>query len=446
MKNFKIILILALALIGYTSCEKDELEFVAQEPGAFTFTNSFLDEYILAQGTSSNVGERFTWSSPDFGAPTAITYELQSSLTGDFSDVETVGSTSGNELAVTIGQLMTMASNLGLDGDPNSPEPNMGQVTFRLRAFAGNEAIEEFSNAQVLNITILESTGGGGSGIEPASWGVVGSGYNDWGNAGPDGVFYTTDQANVIVAYVNLIDGAIKFRENNDWTNNLGDDGADGTLEANGADISVTAGSYKITIDTSANTYTMEPYTWGVVGSAYNDWGSAGPDAKFYYDYTTDTFKVGVQLMDGAFKFRFNNDWVENFGDTGADGTLDAGGDDIIVSAGYYNITIDFNAGTYTLEAGDVWGIVGSGYNDWGNAGPDFSFTQVNPDIYVAEIVDLIDGFIKFRVNNDWGTNNGDTGADGTLYAGGDDIAVTAGKYRVQFDLANGTYMLNKIQ
>ena len=38
---------------------------------------------------------------------------------------------------------------------------------------------------------------------------------------------------------------------------------------------------------------------------------------------------------------------------------------------------------------------------------------------------------------------------DGTIDLnddGGDNIAVTAGKYRVQMDLANGTYTLNKIQ
>ena len=193
------------------------------------------------------------------------------------------------------------------------------------------------------------------------------------------------------------------------------------------------------------NTYTMEPFSWGIVGSGYNDWGNDGPDAKFYYDYTTDTFKVGVKLIDGEIKFRLNNDWGTNFGDTGADGTLEDGGDNLIVTAGFYNITLDFNNNVYTMEAGDVFGIVGSGYNDWG-ATPDYSFTQVQPDVYMAEIVTMLDGEIKFRVNEDWGTNYGDTGADGTLDDGGDNIAVAAGLYRVKMDVANGTYELNKIQ
>jgi len=185
----------------------------------------------------------------------------------------------------------------------------------------------------------------------------------------------------------------------------------------------------------------MEPFSWGVVGSGYNDWG-ATPDAKFTYDYVTDTFKVGVKLIDGEIKFRKNDDWAENFGDTGVDGTLDAGGDNLVVTAGFYAISLDFNAGTYTMEATDIYGIVGSGYNDWG-ATPDFTFTPLSDGVWVAEIVPLIDGEIKFRANEDWTTNYG--GTSGTLVDGGDNIPVTAGNYRIYFDTVNLTYELNQV-
>ena len=36
-----------------------------------------------------------------------------------------------------------------------------------------------------------------------------------------------------------------------------GDDGADGTYEANGANIAVTAGTYDMTLDTVNGTYTL---------------------------------------------------------------------------------------------------------------------------------------------------------------------------------------------
>jgi len=453
MKKLKLILLLFVTVASFTACEQDDdLEFVANEAEGLMFNTSFLDNYVLSSSVSSNLAERFTWGSADFGVPTNITYYLQGATMSDFSDyvagesLYDLGSTAANpeanEIPVTVGQMIALANAAGLD---NNEGTNTGTLYFRLMAVIGDDGLPSYSAIQGLNVELQQETSGGSS-IMPSTWGIVGSGYNDWGNGGSDGVFYTTTEDNVFVAYANLIDGEIKFRENNDWTVNYGDTGVDGTLDAGGDNIAVTAGSYKITMNLNDNTYTMEPFTWGIVGSGYNDWGNDGPDAKFYYDYTTDTFKVGVKLIDGEIKFRFNNDWGTNFGDTGLDGILDDGGDNIVVTEGFYNITLDLNNNAYTIEAGDVWGIVGSGYNDWGNAGPDFSFTQVNTDVFVAEIVTMLDGEIKFRANEDWGTNFGDTGADGTLDDGGDNIIVTAGLYRVMFNTSDNSYALNKIQ
>jgi starch-binding outer membrane protein SusE/F len=440
MKKITILVLLIITSLGYYSCEDDDnLQFIAKSPEALSFTNSFLDEYVLTSATAGNLGERFTWSDADFDVPTVVNYDLEKSILGDFSDVEVVGTTTNNELAVTIGNLLSYATDAGLDNDPNSEAPNTGDVFFRIRAYLGGSGPDSFSPIQTLTLVLPEDTGAPAASI--STWGIVGSGYNNWG-AYADGFFYTTDQPNVFVSYATLFDGEIKFRENNDWGNNFGDTGADGTLDAGGDNIAVTAGNYKIVIDFNTNTYTIEQFSWGVVGSAFNDWG-ATLDGKFYYDYTTDTFKVGIKLLDGEMKFRFNNDWALNLGDTGADGILDNGGDNIVVSAGHYAITLDLNANTYTIEAADLWGVVGSGYNDWG-ATPDFTFTEVNPDVWIAEVVTLLDGEIKFRINDDWGVNVGDTGADGTLDNGGDNIVVTAGNARIWIDILNNTYTINQ--
>ena len=42
----------------------------------------------------------------------------------------------------------------------------------------------------------------------------------------------------------------------------IGDDGADGTLDSYGANIAVSAGTYKIEVNFSSMTYTMEEYSW----------------------------------------------------------------------------------------------------------------------------------------------------------------------------------------
>jgi len=93
--------------------------------------------------------------------------------------------------------------------------------------------------------------------IGPASkWGLVGSAtVNSWD--GPDMTMYEsgTEQYGI---YAQLVAGEIKFRFDNDWGLNLGDNGADGSLEEGGSNIAIAAdGLYYITMDRANNTYTM---------------------------------------------------------------------------------------------------------------------------------------------------------------------------------------------
>ncbi|KAA5828010.1 SusF/SusE family outer membrane protein [Algibacter amylolyticus] len=450
MKNIKLLSFLFIAFISFNACDQDDdLVFTASEAQDFVFNTTFLNNYILSSGVNSNLAERFTWNHANFNVPTQITYNLQAATMSDFSDyvgnpeaddfnTYNLGTTSSNELAVTVGQMLKLANLIeGIDNDPNTTDiPNNSQLYFRLRATIGTDAsLESFSAIQTLNIELQETTDGGGGAFEVASWGVVGSGYNNWG-AFADGKFYTTATPGVIVSYVNLLDGEIKFRENNAWDNSLGDANNDGILDTDADNnIAVTAGDYKITIDTNDNAYTIEPFSWGVVGSGFNDWG-ATPDAKFYYDYTTDTFKAGVQLLDGEIKFRMNNAWDVSFGDANADGILDTDADNNIAStAGHYLITINLNDNSYTIEESNVYGVVGSGYNDWGGAGPDASLTEIQPGVWFAENITLLDGEIKFRQNNTWDVSYGDATGDNLLDTDADNnIASEAGNYVISID------------
>lgn len=183
--------------------------------------------------------------------------------------------------------------------------------------------------------------------IENFSLGIVGSGYNNWG-ATPDFMLDYDPFSDVFRGIVTLLDGEIKFRMNNDWTVNYGDNGADGTLESGSANIASTAGIYIVTVDLNDLTYTLEPidYVWGLVGSAYNNWG-ATPDAQFTRDWSRPFDDIwilrDVDLLAGEYKFRANNDWAVNYGDNGADGTLELGGANIVSVAGTYTITLDFS-------------------------------------------------------------------------------------------------------
>ena len=153
MKKITILALLILATVGFNSCEDDDqFEFVAQAPQELAFSNSFLDEYIITIATLGNLGERFTWNSADFDVSTIVNYNLEKSNSGDFSDLEVVGSTTGNELSITIGDMFGYASQLGLDNDPDTEAPNTGSVYFRVKAFVGDSGPETISATQELRL------------------------------------------------------------------------------------------------------------------------------------------------------------------------------------------------------------------------------------------------------------------------------------------------------
>lgn len=87
------------------------------------------------------------------------------------------------------------------------------------------------------------------------SWGIIGGSIpgTGWG----EDVDMTYDPATrTLKITLDLVnpdsDAGIKFRANNSWTKNLGDNGADGSLEQDGANIQVPSdGNYTVTLDLS---------------------------------------------------------------------------------------------------------------------------------------------------------------------------------------------------
>lgn len=280
-----------------------------------------------------------------------VEYFLEAAAVGtDFATVEELGtSTDSANINITHAKLNVVAQALGIAPDTT------GDIEIRLRSVITNgtdDTLERIGTPITVTVstylTVLDLS---------TTWGIVGSAANNWG-ATPDLPFFKTDVDGVLAAYVTLIDGEIKFRENNDWAVNYGDTGADGSIELNGDNITVTAGIYIVTVDLNDNSYSLEQITnvWGLVGSAFNNWG-ATPDAQFTRDWSRPFDDVwilrDVELLDGEFKFRANNAWDINYGDTGGDGTLEENGDNLTATAGIYTITLDFSDAanpTYTIQ------------------------------------------------------------------------------------------------
>ena len=92
--------------------------------------------------------------------------------------------------------------------------------------------------------------------LTPYSWGIIGSASPGGWDSDTDMVFNSTTQKWEIES-IALTVGEIKFRLNNAWETNYGDNGNDGTLENGGANIPITeAGNYKITFDEENQVWT----------------------------------------------------------------------------------------------------------------------------------------------------------------------------------------------
>jgi hypothetical protein len=368
--KFSKLLLFTFLIVNISSCEKEDyLIFTAINQKEVKFQNEFQDVYKISAQTSNNISERLVWNAPDFDAPTTVTYVVDFSINSDFSTIDmSSGDTSNNHLGVKVSSMLEFAETLGLDDDPSttfsdgSPN-NTGMVYARVTAYAGTSSSGANQSSTVsktasMNIEVLENVGAC-TDATLSNWGLVGSAVNGWGGtnrgfaAGNDVPFLSNGQDGMFRAVATLYDGEFKIREDNAWGLNYGDNGADGTLEQNGANIAISAGHYVIDFDAVNFTITITPAgtVWGVVGSAtLNGWGAA-EDVKLVPDPCNDGVYIikDVVLTDGEIKFRQDDAWGVNLGDNGADGTTEANGANIAVSAGTYDMTLDTVNGTYTL-------------------------------------------------------------------------------------------------
>lgn len=404
MKNYisklTLLLIFTLTLV---SCDKDEPVYYLN-PDASVDMSLSAQNLVLLKDNSENEILTISWSEPDFGYNAVAQYSiLIDTEQGNFSESQTI--TAGETLnkTLTVAELNKLLLSLEL-------EPEVANnVQFKVKANLSSEVAIE-SNTVTLNVTPYADK------LDlSTTWGIVGSATpNGWD--GPDVPFYKTNQPDVYVAYATLGDGEIKFRENNSWTLNHGDNGGDGTLEKDGENMTITAGTYKIVFNLANLTYTIENFTWGLVGDATTN-GWDGPDMPMTYDSSSDTWKIIATLKEGKMKFRLNNDWGTNYGDDSNDGTIENGGSDISINAGTYLITMDLNNMSWNAEPIDLWGVIGNATPGGWDTDTDMTYDFKN-QVWVVDIT-LSDGLIKFRANDAWSLNYGDDTNDGILDAGG---------------------------
>lgn len=357
MKKILKITSLALLLITSISCENDDQAIATAKGAPQLLTPVTGSSYVLSPENAANELTTLVWNHSDYDVQTAANYEVEVALSGtDFATILSGGTTTSKFMVWTVEGLNSIALGLGITPFEAT------DIDVRIKSSLGiNSELVSYSNVVKINVTPYTTD-------SPKLY-VTGnflsnSGYGDnWTPA--NGVpiassgFGQTDFEGYV--YINEPSYAFLFLPTNtSFDNKYGDDGTfSNTLAANGADITGTgAGYYLVKANTTTNTYSLQPTSWAITGSATPlGWPDNGvQDQNMTYNATTKKWEIIIALSAGGnqFKFRANDDWAINFGDDGNDGTLQFNSsNNLSVSAsGTYKVELNLSdARNYTWTA-----------------------------------------------------------------------------------------------
>ena len=345
MKKILSIALFAALLIGACT-EKDKEPILTPGNPPLIVSPAGGTTFTLTESTAADIFKVFEWTAADFGFEAGVSYTLELDKAGNnFADAVTVGSVNKLSLGtITNEKINTILLTKDLPGDEFS------NVEFRVVARLSSDpslpvltspAITLQIRPYVVNIVYPQLQ-------VPGSYQTPGA----WDPTNNNTVIFSARSDDKYEGYIyyGIPDAKYKYTKGLSWDTNWGDTGADGTLEAGGTDIALTAsGVYKLNVDLNALTHSYTRTDWGLIGSATpNGWDS---DQNMTYDPGTNKWSITLDLVAGDIKFRANDAWDINLGDTGANKKMEYGGDNIAVAvAGNYTIELNLGAAIYTYK------------------------------------------------------------------------------------------------
>ncbi|QCR23114.1 SusE domain-containing protein [Pontibacter sp. SGAir0037] len=197
---------------------------------------------------------------------------------------------------------------------------------------------------------------------------------------------------------------------------------------------------YSNAVNLTVNPYPLISFMY--VPGAYQGWNPATADSLI--SPTSNGIYSGViSFPAGSTEFKITpaKSWDNAYGDAGGGAVSTAAGDNLKVpAAGTYRLTLNTNDNTFTADRYS-WGVIGDATPGGWDTDTDMAYNNGTQTWSVT--VNLVPGSIKFRLNDDWGTNYG--GSNGNLANAGDNISVaSAGTYKITFSLVTNTYTLER--
>ncbi len=238
MNNTLRILIASIGLFT-VSCTDDiaDTEREAVNANTAPVLQSPTDDFsmVLQNDNASDFAVTFVWDYADYnGTPTVVNYAIEFDEVGaNFESPTVVANSTTKFKEFTVSELNQAALDAGF------PPFEESSINVRIKSTVGTigTAVPQYSNHFTIRLTPYPAW---------PNWGIIGS-------ATPTGWDSDTNMDYDLATkiYSITIDltagGAFKFRLDDSWTTNYGDDGNNLTLDQNGADIPVTvSGTYFI--------------------------------------------------------------------------------------------------------------------------------------------------------------------------------------------------------
>lgn len=331
---------IALGLLLTTACDPKTFDPVLSLGNiqSAAITSPTAGTAIVITEADADKVATFQWSAADYGFQAAVTYSLQADLEGgDFSDPIGLATTNGTSVDLVYADLNAALLSA------NVPDGVASNMMFRVVSDINDDVAEAASEAVMLSITPYKTVVAFPQLAVPGAH--QGWNANDSVNAVFDRGFNGNYEGFVYFAGTG---NEFKFSDpGRGWDLNWGDDGADGSLEENGANIiAPDEGMYRLKVNLNDFSYTSEAANFGLIGDATGSWDN---DQDLVWNETTRAMELTLDLVVGAVKFRANDDWALNFGDNAANGSLEYDGENIaIAEAGNYTIQLFISGPEYT--------------------------------------------------------------------------------------------------
>ncbi|TKG93485.1 hypothetical protein EYV94_17210 [Puteibacter caeruleilacunae] len=307
-------------------------------------------EFTLSEETPDDVAASFSWKAAEGEYNGNITYYLVASKAGesfDFSKAETLDvSTADLTVEVTHVQMNKPLIDLGVKAGEAT------DVELRIMAVLNLDKDFAFSNPITINATAYEMA----TGEEEAKPFYLVGGPNGWAIDSPYQFAHKGENKYEIFVH-NPNDQGFKVCETpGDWSSCWKEDTEnEGTLIFEEGDPNIAlpeVGFYLIEIDMTEGEETITKTkidSWGIIGSAAGGWDN---DVDMTYDVDSNTWSVTLDMVEGQWKIRANDDWAIALKDEDLDGILEnVGGDPNLemTEAGNYTITMELGYnGNYT--------------------------------------------------------------------------------------------------